>query len=73
MILTFHRRPFYIAQESVTSSCHTRSYPWELLRLSRLRMSVQANNGMRSVTNSMSALTSSAMARRSNATSPSRP
>src|SRR5262249_831860 len=39
------RCPLNNQQESITSSCHTRRPPWELLRLSRSRRSVQENNG----------------------------
>src|SRR5436309_11522669 len=45
-------------QESVTPSCDTRSHPWELLRLSRSRRSVQENSGTPCAGNSIPALTS---------------
>src|SRR5919205_1162621 len=58
VILTSHRGPLYNWQESVTSSCHTRSHPWERLRLSRSRRCVQGNNGTPYASSSMHALTS---------------
>jgi hypothetical protein len=58
VILTSHRGPLYNPQESITSSCHTRSHPWEQLRLSRSRRSVQENCGIPCAKLSIPALTS---------------
>src|SRR6266849_141366 len=69
VILTSHRWPSYNQQESVTSSCHTRSHPWERLRLSRSRRSVQANNGAPCATSSTSALTNGSIHSRRRGTS----
>src|SRR5215217_2295697 len=48
----------YNQQESITSSCATRSHPWELLRFSRLRRSVQDNSAPPYANACTSALTS---------------
>src|SRR5262245_66424304 len=69
VILTSHRGLLYNPQESITSSCHTRRHPWELLKLSRSRRSVQENNGTLCASSSMHALTTGSIP--SNSSGPS--
>jgi site-specific recombinase XerD len=63
----------YNQQESVTSSCHTRSHPWELLRLSRSRRSVQENSGTPCGGSFIPDLTSGSMRWKHSSKSPHRP
>src|SRR5262249_1146996 len=73
VILTSHRGPLYNQQESVMSSCHTRSHPWERLRLSRSRRSVQENNGTPCPGSSIPALTSGLRGWKTSPATPHRP